>query len=91
MTTNSPSIDRFVDELRADPQYAEFADRFYADLSKIDRLADDCPDHAAFLDGLKWIWEKSRPLGERLVKIGEFMKLEGHPVVVDLEQFTGWR
>jgi hypothetical protein len=90
MSTNSPSIDAFVAELRGDPQFREFADQFHVHLTDIDRLADDSPDHAEFLDGLKYIWERRRPVGERLTKMIEFTKLEGHPVVVDMEEFTGW-
>jgi hypothetical protein len=90
VTTNSPSIDKFCEEVRADPLYAEFADRFHDHLTGIDRLADDSPDHAEFLDGLKYIWEQPRPLGERLGKMCELEKLEGHPVVVNMREFCGW-
>ena len=91
MTTNSPSIDAFVAELRAVPELAEFADRVHTDLTDIDRLADDSPDHAEILDGLKYIWEQPRPLAERLGKMCELGKLEGHPVVVNMREFCGWR
>jgi hypothetical protein len=91
MSTHSDSIDRFVDEVRRDPQFAEFADQFHTHLTDIDRLGDDSPDHAEFLDGLKWIWEQPRPVGERLGKMIKFTGLEGNPVVCDLPEFTGWR
>jgi hypothetical protein len=76
--------------MRRDPQFSDLADGFHAGLTELDRLADDSPDHAEILDGLKWIWEKPRSVGERLCKKGELWKLEGHPVVVDLPRFTGW-
>jgi hypothetical protein len=91
MSTHSDSINRFCDEVRADPQFAEFADGFRSSLIDIDRLADDSPDHAEFLDGLKWIWEQPRSIGERLTKMMQFTGLEGSPVVCDLPEFTGWR
>jgi hypothetical protein len=90
MTTNAESISRFCDEMRASPQFAEFADGFYSSLTGIDRLADDSPDHAEFLDGLKYIWENPHPLAERVCKMVEFSKLTGNPVVVVMREFTGW-
>ena len=94
MTTNAESISRFCDELRAVPQFSELADQFHAGLTEMDRKADkddkDSPDFAQAFDGLKWIWEQPRPIGERLGKMCAFMGLEGHPVICDLEEFTGW-
>jgi hypothetical protein len=90
MTTNSPAIDAFVDEMRRDPQFADFADGFHSSLTGIDRQADDSPDHAEFLDGLMWIWEQPRPLAERVCKMVEFAKLTGNPVVVVMRDFCGW-
>jgi hypothetical protein len=91
MSTNSPAIDAFVDELRADPQFAEFADGFHSSLTGIDRLGDQgSVDHIEFFDGLMWIAEQPRPLGERLGKMVEFTKLDGHPVVVVMKAFCGW-
>ena len=90
MTTNSPSIDKFIDELRHS-RFAEFADGFYSDLTGIDRLADDSPDHAEFFDGLEFIFsQRWRPLDERLGKMVEFAKLTGNPVVVVMREFCGW-
>jgi hypothetical protein len=90
MTTNAPSIDRFVDELRADPIYSEFADEVYAGLSEVDRKADTCPDHAEFFAGLQWLFQQPRPIDERLAKLCEFTKLEGSPVVLNMREWTGW-
>jgi hypothetical protein len=73
MTTNAESISRFCDELRAVPQFSELADQFHAGLTEMDRKADkddkDSPDFAQAFDGLKWIWEQPRPIGERLGKM----------------------
>jgi hypothetical protein len=92
MTTHSPSIDCFCEELRADPQLSKFADQFHSGLTEIDRLADDSPDHAEIFFGLEFIFgRQSRPIAERVAKMAELLKLEGHPVIVDLKAFTGWR
>jgi hypothetical protein len=91
MTTHSPSIERFCEELRRDPQFAELADLWHAGLTEVDRLADNSPDHAEFFEALKFIFSNQwHPLGERLDKMCELNKLEGHPVVVNLKEFTGW-
>jgi hypothetical protein len=93
MTTNTPSIDRFVDELRAVyPQGAEFVEQVRTGLMDIDRKADDCPDHAAFFAGLQWIYEhESHPVAERLEQMSKLANFKKGYVVVDLPEFTGWR
>jgi hypothetical protein len=94
MTTHSPSIDRFCEEICRDPIFGDLADSFRAGLSEVDRLADDSPDHAEFFAGLEWIFStQSRSVGERLAKMsafGDLIKDKGRLVVVDLPRFTGW-
>jgi hypothetical protein len=95
MTTHSPSINAFCEELRRDPQFSDLAGPFRASLTEIDRLGDgnnkNSPDFAEFFSGLEFIFSRqSRPIAERLTKMAEFRELQGHPVIVDLEQFCGW-
>jgi hypothetical protein len=95
MTTHSLSIGQFCDELASDPIFSELAEQFRAGLTEIDRRADkgdkNSPDFAEFFTGLEFIFSnKARSVGERLGKMAELMKLEGHPVVVDMMEFTQW-
>ena len=82
-------MERFCEELRGNSRFAEFADEFRTHLTDIDRLADESPDHAELFDGLQWIFsQQSRSVGER--PLVEFIGVQCHPVVVDMESFTGW-
>jgi hypothetical protein len=91
MSTHSDSINCFCDEMRRHPEFSKFADGFRTDLTGIDRLADDSPDHAEFFDGLEFIFsQRWRSLDERLSKMVEFTKLTGNPVVCVMREFVGW-
>jgi hypothetical protein len=91
MTTNTPSIDRFVDELRADPLFSGFADEVRTQLMGVDRKADDCPDHAAYFSALQYVFtHEDHSLAERLEQLSRLSNLKKGYVVVNLQEFTGW-
>jgi hypothetical protein len=91
MSTNSDDINYFCQQLAVDPRYSALADRIRAGLMDVDRRGDDCPDHAGFFDGLRWIFTREdHSLAERLEQMSRLSNLKKGYVVVNLSEFTGW-
>src|SRR6516164_1072850 len=90
VTTNTPSIDRFVHEMRRDPDFAPCADKFAHAFAALDREGDQNPDASELCDGLLWIARQPRTLDERITMFSKLIGLRGY-VVVNMSEFTGWR
>jgi hypothetical protein len=91
MTTNTLSIDRFCEELAADPRFSPYADQIRTKLMDVDCRGDTCPDHAGFFDGLRWIFtHDDHSLAERLEMMGRLSDLKNGYQIVEMRSFTGW-
>jgi hypothetical protein len=92
MTTNADDINYFCQQLAADPRYRPYADQIRTRLMDVDCRGDDCPDHAGFFDGLRWIFTREdHSLAERLEQMSRLANLKQGYQVVNLQEFTGWR
>jgi hypothetical protein len=92
MSTNSDDINYFCRQLAADPRFSSYAEQIRTKLMDVDRRADNCPDNAEYFSGLRWIFTREdHSLGERLDMMSRLANLKKGYVVVDLQEFTGWK
>jgi hypothetical protein len=86
------AINSWLEELAVIPDMAGHIEPLRAGLEELYRKGDDSPDHAEFFEGVRWIAAHTNKTAiERLEKIIELRRLEGHPVILDMQLFTGWK
>lgn len=85
-------IDSWLEELAALPGMAGQVELMREGFDELYRQGDDSPDHAEFFEGLRWIAAHTNKTAiERLEMMSKLYEREGHPVILDMREFTGWK
>jgi len=87
----SVALDKFISELRADPDFAKDAQSIADCFDALDNEGDGSPDAAGLYEVLHWVISHPRhTLSERIVMCHRRINLKGRQVGTPRE-LTGWR
>jgi hypothetical protein len=84
-------FDSFVEELRADPRLAGFADDCAKEFREAEIESGHNLQQHKFLRMVAWIIQQPRTLDERIEAIHKLQNLPPGPRIVSMKLLTGWQ